>query len=70
MAGEEKFGYFGLCEGTEGEEGSYISRCGCLSSCVCGAENRLPIDLVLFVKKVAKSSAVKEVVGSGGGGES
>ncbi len=40
-----------------------------LSSCVCGAENWLPIDLVLFVKKVAKSSAVKEVVGSGGGGQ-
>ncbi len=37
---------------------------------MCGAENWLPIDLVLFVKKVAKSSAVKEVVGSGGGGES
>ncbi len=34
-----------------------------LSSCVCGAENWLLIDLVLFVKNVAKSSAVKEVVG-------
>ncbi len=28
MAGEEKFGYFCLGEGTEGEEGSFISRCG------------------------------------------
>ncbi len=25
MAGEEKFGYFGLHEGTEGEEESFIS---------------------------------------------
>ncbi len=39
-----------------------------LRSCLCGAENWLLIDLVLFVKKVAKSSAVKEVVGGGGGG--
>ncbi len=30
-----------------------------LSSCVCGAENWLLIDLVLFVKNVEKSSAVK-----------
>ncbi len=40
-----------------------------LISCMCGAENWLLIDLVLFVKKVAKSSAVKEVVGGGGGGQ-
>ncbi len=33
-----------------------------LRSCVCGAENWLLIDLVLFVKNVAKSLAVKEVV--------
>ncbi len=33
-----------------------------LRSCLCGAENWLLIELVLFVKKVAKSSAVKEVV--------
>ncbi len=33
-----------------------------LSSCVCGAENWLLIDLVFFVKKVAKSTAVREVV--------
>ncbi len=33
-----------------------------LRSCVCGAGNWLLIDLVLFVKNVAKSSAVKEVV--------
>ncbi len=37
-----------------------------LSSGMCGATNWLLIELVLFVKKVAKSSAVKEV---GGGGE-
>ncbi len=40
-----------------------------LSSCICGAENWLLIDLVLFVKNVAKSSAVKEVVGDDGGGQ-
>ncbi len=40
-----------------------------LSSCVCGAENWLLIDLVLFVKNVAKSLAVKEVV-EGDRGES
>ncbi len=28
MAGVEKFGYFGLHEGTEGEEGSFINGCG------------------------------------------
>ncbi len=33
-----------------------------LSSCMCGAENWPLIELVLFVKKVAKSSTVKEVV--------
>ncbi len=40
-----------------------------LRSCVCGAGNWLLIDLVLFVKKVAKSSAVKEVVVEGDRGE-
>ncbi len=30
MAGEEKFGYFRLCEGTEGEDGSLSSGCGWL----------------------------------------
>ncbi len=33
-----------------------------LSSCVCGAENWLLIELVLFVKNVAKSLAIKGVV--------
>jgi len=33
-----------------------------LSSCMCGAENWQLIDLVLFVKNVAKLSAVKKVV--------
>ncbi len=40
-----------------------------LSCCMCGAENWLLIDQVLFVKKVAKSSALKEVV-EGDRGES
>ncbi len=30
MAGEEKFGYFRLSEGTEGEDGSLSSGCGWL----------------------------------------
>ncbi len=40
-----------------------------LSSFICGAENWLLIYLFLFVKNVAKSSAVKEVV-EGDRGES
>ncbi len=40
-----------------------------LSFCFCGAENWLLIYLVLYVKNVAKSSAVKEVV-EGDRGES
>ncbi len=38
-----------------------------LSSCVCGAENKLLMFIVLYVKKLAKSSAVKVVVGGGRG---
>ncbi len=38
-------------------------------SCVCGGENWLLIFLVLSVKKMAKSSAVIEVVGGGEGGQ-
>ncbi len=38
-------------------------------SCVCGGENWLMIVLVLSVIKVAKSSAVIDVVGGGGGGQ-
>ncbi len=36
---------------------------------MCGGENWLLIVLVLSVKKVAKLSAVIEVVGGGGGGQ-
>ncbi len=54
VAGEETFGYFCLSDGTEGKEGSFSNRRGCLSSCMCGAENWLLIELVLFVKKVKK----------------
>ncbi len=35
MAGEEKFGYFRLGEGTEGEDGSLSSGCGWLEGPVC-----------------------------------
>ncbi len=38
-------------------------------SCVSGGENWLLIVLVLFVKKVVKSSAVIDVVGGGEGGQ-
>ncbi len=62
MAGEEKFWYFCLGEGTEGEDGSLSSGCGRLEVlCVWGAENWLLI--------VANSSAVIEVVGGDGGGQ-
>ncbi len=66
MAGEEEFGYFCLSEGTEGEEGSLAVDVVGLSSCVCGAENWLLIDLVLCVKNMAKSSAVEVVEGDRG----
>ncbi len=66
MAGEEKFGYFRLSEGTEGEDGSLSSGCGWLEV-LCVWRLKLII-LVLSVKKVAKSSAVIEVVGGGEGG--
>jgi len=59
MAGEEKFGYL---RGQKEKRGVLSVDVVGLSSCVCEAENWLLIDLVLFVKKVAKSSAVKEVV--------
>ncbi len=62
MDGEEKFGYFWLSKGTKGEEGSFTNSVVGLSSCMCGAENWLLIEPVLFLKKVSKSSAVKEVV--------
>ncbi len=55
MAGEEKFGYFRLGEGTEGEDGSFEQWMWLVGGPVCGVENWLPIVLVLSVKKVAKS---------------
>lgn len=39
-----------------------------VKSGACGGENWLLIVVVLFVKKLAKSLADKEVVGGGGGG--
>ncbi len=42
MAGEEKFGYFGLLEGTEGEEG----RVECFEEIACV---RCAVDLVVEV---------------------
>ncbi len=63
MAGEEKFGYFCLSEGGQkAKRGVLAVDVVGLSSCRSGAENWLLIDLVLFVKNVAKSLAVKEVV--------
>ncbi len=69
MAGEEKFGYFRLGEGQKEKMGVWAVDVVGWRSCVCGGENWLPIVLVLSVKKVAKSSAVMEVVGGGGGGQ-
>ncbi len=62
MAGEEKFGYFHLGEGTEGEDGSLSSGCGWLEVlCVWSCE--LVTDCSSFVgEKSGKSSAVIEVV--------
>ncbi len=54
MAGKEKFGYFRLGEGTEGEDGSLSSGCGWLEVLCVWSENWLPIVLVLSVKKSAK----------------
>ncbi len=45
MAGE-KFGYFGLREGTEGEEGSFISGCGWFEILHVWSWDWLLIDLV------------------------
>ncbi len=39
MTGEEKFGYFRLSEGSEGEDGSLSSDVVGWRSCLCGGEN-------------------------------
>ncbi len=49
---EIRFVYFCLCEGTEGEEGSFSNRCVWFE--FLHVWNWLLIELVLFVKKVAK----------------
>ncbi len=70
MAGEEKFGYFRLSEGTEGEDGCLSSGSSWLGV-LCEWRWTLTTDCFSFVckKKVAKSSAVIEVVGGGEGGQ-
>ncbi len=69
MAGEEKFGYFGLREGTEEEEGCFISRCGWFEF-LCVWSWELATDWPSFVcEESGKVAAVKEVVGGGGGGQ-
>ncbi len=49
---ERSFVYFCLCEGTEGEEGCFSNRCVWFE--FLHVWNWLLIELVLFVKKVAK----------------
>ncbi len=68
MAGEEKLDASALVRGQEEKRGVLAVDVVGLSSCVCGTENWLLIVVVLFVKNVAKSLAVKEVAGGGGGG--
>ncbi len=63
MAGEEKFGYFHLGEGTEGEDGSLSSGCGWLEVlCVWSCE--LVTDCSSFVGE--KSGKVVSCYRSGG----
>ncbi len=73
MAGEEKFGYFRLGEGTEGENGSLSSGCGWLEVLYVWRWE-LVTDCSSFVceksgKVVKAGKAVIEVVGGGGGGQ-
>ncbi len=62
MAGEEKFGYFRSVRGQKEKMGVWAVDLVGWRSCVSEGENWLLIVLVLSVKKVAKSSAVIEVV--------
>ncbi len=66
MAGEEKFGYFRLSEGTEGEDGSLSSGSSWLEV-LCEWRGKLTTDCFSFVCK--KSCKVISCYRSGGGGE-
>ncbi len=63
MAGEEKFGYFRLSEGTEGEDGSFSSGCGWLVV-LCVWRWELTTDCSSFVCE--KSGKVISFYRSGG----
>ncbi len=66
MAGEEKFGYFCLSEGTEGEDGCLSSGCSWLEV-LCEWRWKLTTDCSSFVCE--KSGKVISCDRSGGGGE-
>ncbi len=66
MAGEEKFGYFCISEGTDGEDGSFSSGCGWLEV-VCVWRWELTTDCSSFVCE--KSGKVISCYRSGGGGQ-
>ncbi len=61
MIGKDEFGNLRLRERRKGGERLCI--------CVCGVRNWSLMVFVLFVKKVAKSSAVRVDEGGGGGGQ-
>ncbi len=63
MAGEENLDTSDSVRGQKAKKGVLAVDVVGLNSCFCRAENWQVIDLVLFIKNVAKSSAVKEVVG-------
>ncbi len=60
MAGEEKFGYFRLGEGTEGEDGSLSSGCGWLEV-LCVWRWELVTDCSSFVCEKSGKVSVKKV---------
>ncbi len=66
MAGEEKFGYFRLSEGTEGEDGSLSSGCGWLEV-LCVWRWELTANCSSFICE--ESGEVISYYRSGGGGQ-
>ncbi len=67
MIGKDEFGNLRLRERRKGGERLCICRMKLLL--VCGVRNWSLMVFVLFVKKVAKSSAVRVDEGGGGGGQ-
>ncbi len=67
MTGKDAFRDFCLREWREGCEQVYVCCKMCLT--VCGVENCAVRFVILLMKKVAKSSAVRVDEGGGGGGQ-